>query len=91
MEIKVFTLPTCPTCPFAKRIAAQVAQKYSVGYREIDLSTREGQREGSRYQIMSTPSIAIDDDVVSRGKLLTVEALENEVSKRLPRKQASGI
>lgn len=84
MEIKVFTLPTCPTCPFAKKIAAQTAQKFNVGYREIDLNSREGQREGRKYQIMSTPSIVIDDEVLARGKLISAKELENEVKKRLP-------
>ena len=83
MEIKVFTLPTCPSCPFAKKIAVQITQKYHVGYREIDLSTSEGQQEGRKYQIMSTPSIVVDDEVIVRGKLLSLETLENEVKKRL--------
>jgi len=32
---------------------------------------------------MSTPSIAIGDDVITRGKLISMEELENEVRKRL--------
>lgn len=83
MELKVFTMKTCPNCPAAKQLAKEVASKYNVGYREIDISTPDGEIEGLMYQIMSTPSIAIDDDVIARGKLISQEELENEVRKRL--------
>lgn len=39
--------------------------------------------EGSAYQVMSAPSIAIDDDVFVRGHLISKEGLEEEVKKRL--------
>jgi hypothetical protein len=42
MELKVFTLPTCSGCPMAKMIALEVAQKYGVACRVVDMTTKEG-------------------------------------------------
>ena len=83
MELKVFTLPTCSGCPVAKTIALEVAQKYGVACRVVDMATKEGLDEGLAYQVMSAPSIAIDEDVVVRGRLISKEKLEEEVEKRL--------
>lgn len=83
MELKVFTLPTCTNCPVAKRVSQEIAQKYGLKYTEVDISTPDGQLDGLMYQIMSTPSIALDNEVVARGKLLSSEDLETEVRKRL--------
>lgn len=85
MKLKVFTLPTCPKCPEAKRIAQEVSAKLGVDYMEIDLSTPEGGLEGLMYQIMSAPSIALDDEVLVKGMIPSQEELENEIKKRLPR------
>ncbi len=83
MELKVFTLPTCKNCPAAKKISQEIAQKYGLKYAEVDISTPDGQLDGLMYQIMSTPSIAIDTEVIARGKLLSRKELETEVRKRL--------
>ncbi len=83
MELKVFTLPTCSGCPVAETIALEIAQKYSVGYRVVDMATKEGLDEGLSSQVMSAPSIAIDEDVIVRGHLISKEKLEKEVKKRL--------
>ena len=83
LTIKVFTLKTCPNCPTAKKIARQVAEKFNVSFMEIDVGAPEGQIEGLMYQIMSTPSIAIDDEVVARGEVLMKEELEKKVREKL--------
>ena len=83
MELKVFTLPHCPNCPGAKKIAREVASKYGLNYAEVDISTPDGQLEGLMHQIMSTPSIAIDGNIVVRGKLVSRVELEGEVRNRL--------
>jgi len=85
LDVKVFTLPTCRNYPAAKKLSQEVAQKYGLTFREIDISTSDGQLDGLMYQILSTPSIVVGDDVVSRGKLLSREELEAEVRKRLDR------
>lgn len=83
MELKVFTLPTCSTCPAAKAVALEVARKLGVDYREVSMATGEGAVEGRRYQIMGTPSIAIDDEVIVRGRFVSRERLEEEIKKRM--------
>jgi glutaredoxin len=83
MELKVFTLPTCPTCPVAKIIASKVAQKFGVDFREVNMATEEGLTEGLAYDIKSTPSIVINEEVIVRGRLISKERLEEEIEKRI--------
>jgi glutaredoxin len=83
LELKVFTLPTCSTCPAVKTVALEVARTLGVDYREVNMATREGEVEGQKYQIMGTPSIAIDDEVIVRGRFVSKERLEEEIRKRM--------
>ncbi len=88
MELKVFTLPTCSVCSIAKIITFEISQKYGIKCRVVNMATKEGLSEGSTYQVMSVPSIAIDDEVFVRGHLISKELLEEEVEKRLKRWRA---
>jgi len=83
MELKVFTLPTCPSCPIAKRIASEVAKKFEVSFKEVNMASEDGLNEGLAYDIRSAPSIAIDQEVLVRGRLISKEKLEEEVRKRI--------
>jgi len=83
MVIKIFTLKNCPKCPQAKRISQEIAGKFGIECVEVDLETPDGQIEGLMHQVMSTPSIAVGEDVISRGKVVSERELENEVKKRL--------
>jgi glutaredoxin len=85
MELRVFTLPTCKNCPAAKKVSEEMAQRYGLQYKEVDISTPEGQLDGLMCQIMSTPSIALDNEVITRGQLISRQALEAEIRKRLDR------
>jgi glutaredoxin len=88
MELKVFTLPTCPTCPIAKLVVSEVAQKLGIAYREVNMATKEGLDEGLTHEIISTPSIVIDKEVIVRGRLISREKLEEEVKTRLEKWKA---
>jgi glutaredoxin len=83
MELKVFTLPSCPSCSMAKTIASEVADEFGLLCREVSLATKEGLNEGSIYDIMSTPSIVLDDDVIVRGRLISKDKLKAEIELRL--------
>jgi len=83
LKLKVFTLPTCRNCPAAKKITQEIAEKYGLEFLEVDINTPDGQLEGLMHQIMSTPSIAVDNEVISRGNILSREELDAEVRKRL--------
>ncbi|MBS7647965.1 MAG: thioredoxin family protein [Candidatus Bathyarchaeia archaeon] len=87
-ELKVFTLPTCSSCHAAKQIVFEVARKLGLAYREVDMNTKEGLEEGLAHQIMSAPSIALNDEVIVAGRLISKEKLEEEVQKRLAKWRA---
>ena len=78
MLLKVFTQPSCPKCPAAKKIIAQVENKFKIEY--YDIKTEDGLAEALSFDVMATPSIvAIDDkDKVVKewlGQAATVEDL----------------
>ena len=83
MNLKVFTLPTCPSCPVAKVIVSEVAQEFGIAFKEVNMATQEGLNEGLAYDIRSTPTIVIDEEVIVRGRLISKERLEEEVKKRV--------
>jgi glutaredoxin len=85
MELRVFTLPTCKNCPAAKKISEEMAQRYGLQYKEVDISTPEGQLDGLMCQIVSTPSTVPDNEVITRGQLISRQELEAEIRKRLDR------
>jgi glutaredoxin len=65
MKLKVFTQPTCPKCPAAKKTVEQIEGKFNVEY--YDIKTEDGLAEALSYDIMSTPSMVIIDD---RGRVV---------------------
>jgi thiol-disulfide isomerase/thioredoxin len=78
MKLKVFTQPSCPKCPAAKKVVEQVEEKFKTEY--YDIKTEDGLAEALSYDIMATPSLVIIDDknrVVKewRGQAPTVEEL----------------
>ena len=81
--LRVFTLKTCANCPAAKKMAREVAEEFNIEFLEVDMGTPDGQIEGLMYQIMSTPSIALGDEIIARGKLIPKEELIAHVKKRL--------
>jgi len=85
LELKVFTLPTCSVCPVAKTIALEVAEEFGIDYREVNMAVKDGLDEGVVFDILSTPSIAIDDEVIAKGRLVSKEKLVEEVKKRVER------
>jgi len=60
IKLKVFTQPTCPKCPAAKKTVEEVAAKFDVEY--YDIKTEDGLAEALSFDIMSTPSMVILDD-----------------------------
>lgn len=62
MKLKVFTLPNCPKCPAAKKVAETVAQqRKDVALEVIDLSDSDNMISALMMQIASTPSFAIEE------------------------------
>jgi len=78
-QIIIFTQPNCPKCPLAKKVVEKVAERVNVEVREIDVSTPDGEIEALMYNVCSTPSIAIGEEVLWRGEVPSEEELEEAV------------
>jgi thiol-disulfide isomerase/thioredoxin len=70
IEIQILTAPVCATCDQAKaliqKIVEQGAQEFpGLSYRIIDVT--ESPEIATRYGILSTPAIIINDKLAFRG------------------------
>jgi len=79
--ITVFTMPTCPNCPKAKKLANEAAKKLGINYREVDI--KKDFLEGLMYQVMETPSIAINDETIFFAEVPEKKELIKKVKKFL--------
>lgn len=82
IEIKVFgTKPPCARCKEVTRRASKVAEKYpgNISITHYDALSEEG----DNYGIMMTPTLVINDKVVSVGKLPTEEDIEKMIKKEM--------
>jgi len=76
MRLSLFTLPSCPRCPEARRVVEEVAQaRDDVVLEILDMSSPENRTSALMLQIASTPSICIDDDVVAIGDVPSFDEL----------------
>jgi hypothetical protein len=67
----------------AKTIASEVAQEFDINFKEVDMGTKEGLNEGLVCEILSTPSIVLNGEVIVRGRLVSKERLKEEVRRRI--------
>ena len=82
IKVKVFgTNPPCAKCMEAEKRAKNVAERFNgqVKVEKLDALSKEG----DKYSVMLTPTIVIDDKVVSVGKLLTENELEKAIEKEI--------
>ncbi len=52
--------PSCSACPSAKSLWKQLRVKYSFNYREIDITSENGQELADRHAIRAVPATIID-------------------------------
>lgn len=52
--------PTCGACPSAKRLWKELRVKYSFSYREVDITTPDGQELANRHAVRAVPATIID-------------------------------
>ena len=52
--------PTCASCPAAKRLFKELRVKYSFNYREVDITSPDGQELAERHSIRAVPATLID-------------------------------
>ena len=82
INIKVFgTTPPCARCKELTKRAAKVAGKYpgQVEVAKFDAMSAEG----DKYCIMMTPTLVINDKVVSIGKVPSEDDIEKLIKKEI--------
>jgi glutaredoxin len=52
--------PTCSACPAAKRLFKELRVKYSFNYREVDITTPDGQELAERHAVRAVPATIIN-------------------------------
>lgn len=82
IEVKVFgTTPPCAKCREVTKRANRVAEKYpgKVSVTHLDALSAEG----DKYGILMTPTIVINDKVVSFGKVPSDDDIEKMIKKEM--------
>jgi glutaredoxin len=79
MKLIVFTKNDCPNCPNAKQIAKDVAETLGLDFEEVDVE--KDLITALQYNVASTPSIALEDEVLFRGEVPTREELIKEIKR----------
>lgn len=59
-NIVLLVSPTCGACPSAKSLWKELRVKYSFGYREVDITTPDGQELANRHSVRAVPATIID-------------------------------
>jgi glutaredoxin len=84
MKLKVFTQPSCPKCPAAKALIKELDVK-DIHVEHYDIKTENGLAEALSYDIMSTPSIVIENNnkVIAewRAEVPSLEAVQKVLKK----------
>jgi glutaredoxin len=77
MKLIVFTKKDCPNCPNAKKIAKEVAEELGLEFEEIDVE--KDLITALQYNVASTPSIALGEEVLFRGEVPTKDELKKAI------------
>lgn len=90
IRLRLFTLPNCPKCPDAKKLAYTLQeQRADLTVEVIDMSDPNNYATALMLQIAVTPSFAIEDTPIFTGQLPTLEGLNEKIdeykSRRTPR------
>jgi glutaredoxin len=59
-NITLLVSPTCGACPSAKSLWKELRVKYSFSYREVDITSTDGQELANRHSIRAVPATIID-------------------------------
>lgn len=59
-NITLLYSPTCGACPSAKSLWKELRVKYSFSYREVDITSADGQELAERHSIRAVPATIID-------------------------------
>lgn len=80
ITIKIIgTTPPCVKCKRVEQEAQKAALKYAGQVRVLKLDALSA--EAQQYGLAITPMVVINDQVVSRGKVLSTDQIEREIKK----------
>ena len=82
IKVKVFgSTPPCAKCKEVEKRANRVAEKYAgqVEVAKLDAISEEG----TKYSVMFTPTVVINDKVVSSGEVISESELEKAIKKEM--------
>lgn len=82
LKIKIFgTIPPCAKCMRTEEVARKVAEKFKgrVEVEKWDALSDEGQKHG----VMMTPTVLLDDKVVTISKIPKDRDLEKMINQKL--------
>ena len=82
VTLKVFhSTPPCAKCKEVEKVATKVAKRYPD---QIEVAKFPAiSDEGSKYSIMLTPGVVINDKVMATGKVVSEGELERAIKKEL--------
>lgn len=67
VKVQLVYTKHCVYCPAAKSLFKDLKKNYKFDYEEIDAMSPEGQEIVSKFNIMSVPSIIIDNKLAFTG------------------------
>lgn len=82
INIKVFgSTPPCAKCKEVEKRATRVASKYPG---QVEVSKLDAISDaGLKYNVMFTPTVVINDKIVSAGEVISESELEKAVKKEM--------
>lgn len=66
-KVQIVYTKHCMYCPPTKALFKELKQKHKFDYEEIDAASEEGQKLAQKFDIMSVPTVIIDDKVAFVG------------------------
>lgn len=67
VKVQLVYTKNCPYCPAAKEVFRELKKQYKFDYEEIDAVTSVGQKLVEKHNIMSVPTVIINDAVAFVG------------------------
>jgi len=82
IKVKVFgTNPPCAKCMETEKRAKNAAEKF---HGQVEVEKYDAMsKEGDKYSVMLTPTVVINEKVVSVGKLLSEAEFEKAIQKEV--------
>ncbi len=80
-KVTVFTMPQCPKCPAAKELVKEVGADFDIEIDEVDI--KEDMVTGLQFGVASTPSVAVNKKLISRGEVPSRDELIAEIKRAI--------